>query len=75
MACTPCHCAVSIGSLHHENDDKLPPTGKDCLAFPDGNVHLPDNVNLSENVESADEHVFENLDSCIERSSLSQRQC
>ena len=46
------------------------PTGNDCLAFPDGNVHLPDNVNVSENDESA-----ESLDSCIERSFLSQRQC
>ena len=42
-------------------------TGNDCLAFPDGNVHLPDNVNVSENDESADEPVSENLDSCIER--------
>ena len=38
-------------------------------------MHLPDNVNVSENDESADEHVCENLDSCIERSVLSQRQC
>ena len=53
----------------------MPPTGNDCLAFPDGNVHLPDNVNVSEKDESADEQVSENLDSCIERSFLSQRQC
>ena len=43
--------------------------------YPDGNVHLPDNVNVSESDESADEQVSENLDSCIERSFLSQRQC
>ena len=30
---------------------------------------------MSENDESADEPVSENLDSCIERSFLSQRQC
>ena len=75
VACTPCHCAVSIGSLHHENNDKLLSTGNDCLAFLDGNVHLPDNVNVSEMDESADEQVSENLDRCIERSLLSQRQC
>ena len=45
-------------------------TRNDCLAFPDGNVHLPDNVNVSEKDESADEH----LDSCIKRSFLSHRQ-
>ena len=33
-------------------------------------MHLPDNVNVSENDESADEQVSENL----ERSILSQRQ-
>ena len=38
-------------------------------------MHLPDNVNVSENDESADEEVSENLDNCIERSFLSQRQC
>ena len=38
-------------------------------------MHLPDNVNVSEKDESADEQVSENLDSCIERSFLSQRQC
>ena len=38
-------------------------------------MHLPDNVNVSENDESADEQVSENLDSCIERSFLSQRRC
>ena len=27
VACTPCHCAVSIGSLHHETNDKLHPQG------------------------------------------------
>ena len=54
---------------------QIAPTGNDCLAFPDGNVHLPDNVNVSENDESADEQVSENLDSCVERSFLSQRQC
>ena len=47
-------------------------TGNDCLEFPDGNVHLPDNVNVSENDESADEPVSENLDSCTERSFLIQ---
>ena len=51
------------------------PTRNGCLAFPDGNVHLPDNINVSENDESADEQVSENLDSCTERSFLSQRQC
>ena len=75
MACTPCHCAVSIGRLHHEHNDKLHPTGNDCLAFPDGNVHQPDNVNVNENDESAEVQVSENLDSCVERSFLSQRQC
>ena len=54
---------------------QIVPTGNDCLAFPDGNVHLPDNVNVSEKDESADEQVSENLESCIERSFLSQRQC
>ena len=53
----------------------IAPTGNDRLAFPDGNVHLPDNVNVSEKDEAADEQVSENLDSCIERSFLSQRQC
>ena len=38
-------------------------------------MHLPDTVNVSEKDESADEQVSENLDSCIERSFLSQRQC
>ena len=38
-------------------------------------MHLPDNDNVSENDESPDEQVSENLDSCIERSFLSQRQC
>ena len=38
-------------------------------------MHVPDNVNVSENDESVDEQVSENLDSCIERSFLSQRQC
>ena len=38
-------------------------------------MHLPDNVNVSEKDESADEQVSENLDSCTERSFLSQRQC
>ena len=38
-------------------------------------MHLPDNVNVGENDQSADEHVSENLDSCVERSFLSQRQC
>ena len=38
-------------------------------------MHLPDNVNVSENDESAAEQVSENLDRCIERSFLSQRQC
>ena len=71
MACTPCHCAVSIGSLHHENNDKLLPTGNDCLEFPVGDVHPPDNVNMSD----SDEQVSENLDSCTKRSFLSQRQC
>ena len=51
------------------------PTGNDCLAILDSNVDQPDNVNVSENDESADEQVSENLDSCIERSFLSQRQC
>ena len=51
------------------------PTGNDCLAFLDGNVHRPDNVKVSENDVSADEPVSENLDSCTERSFLSQRQC
>ena len=64
MACIPRHCAVSIGTLHHENNDKL-----------QGSVHPPDNINVSENDESVDEQVSENLDSCIERSFLSQRQC
>ena len=54
---------------------QIVPTGNDGLAFPNGNVHLPDNVNVSENDESADEQVSENLDSCIERSFLSQRHC
>ena len=27
VACTPCHRVVSIGSLHHENNDKSPPQG------------------------------------------------
>ena len=75
VGCTPCHCAVSFGSLQYKHNDKFAPTGNDCLAFPDGNVHLPDNVNVSETDESADEQVSENLDSCIERSFLSQRQC
>ena len=75
VACTPCHCAVSIGRLHHEHSDNLHPTGNDCLTFPDGNVLQPDNVNVRENDESADEQVSENLDSCDERSFLSQRQC
>ena len=38
-------------------------------------MHLPGNVNVSENDESVDEQVSENLDSCIERSFLSQRKC
>ena len=38
-------------------------------------MHLPYNVNVSEKDESADEQVSENLDSCIERSFLSQTQC
>ena len=38
-------------------------------------MHLPDNVNVSENDESADEPVSETLESCTERSFLSQRQC
>ena len=38
-------------------------------------MHLPDNVNVIENDDSADEQVSENLDSCIERSFLSHRQC
>ena len=38
-------------------------------------MHLPDNVNVSEKDESADEQVSENLDICIEPSFLSQRQC
>ena len=75
MACTPCHCAVSIGSLHHKHDDKWLTQKNDCLPLPDGNVHLPDNVNVSENDESADEPVSESLDRCTERSFLSQRQC
>ena len=75
VACTPCHCAVSIGSLHPKHNDILHPTGNDGLAFPDVNVHPPDTVNVSENDESADEPVSENLDSCTERSFLSQRQC
>ena len=33
------------------------------------------NVNVSDNDQSADEPVSENLDSCTERSFLSQRQC
>ena len=41
----------------------------------DGNAHPPDNVNVSENAKSADEPVSESLDSCTERSFLSQRQC
>ena len=49
-------------------------TRNDCLAFPDGNVHLPDHVNASENDESAGKPVSENLDSGTERSFLSQRQ-
>ena len=49
--------------------------GNDCPAFLDGNVHLPDNVNVSENDESADGRASENLDSCIERSFLSQTPC
>ena len=75
VACTPCHSAVNIWSFHHENTDKFALTGNDCLAFPDGDVHPPDNVNVSENDESADEPVSESLDTCIERSFLSQRQC
>ena len=38
-------------------------------------MHLPDNVNVSEKDESADEQVSENLGSCIEHSFSSQRQC
>ena len=32
---------------------QIAPTGNDCLAFPDGDVHLPDNVSVSENDASA----------------------
>ena len=49
--------------------------GNDCLELLDGDVHPPDNVNVSENDESSDEPVFDELDSCTERSLLSQRQC
>ena len=38
-------------------------------------MHVPDNANVGENDEQADEQISENLDSCIERSFLSQRQC
>ena len=38
-------------------------------------MHPPDNVNVSENDESSDEPVSESLDSCTERSLLSQRRC
>ena len=38
-------------------------------------MHVPDNVNVGENDEPADEQISENLDSCIERSFMSQRQC
>ena len=38
-------------------------------------MHLPVNVNVSDKDDSSDEQVSENMDSCIERSFLSQRQC
>ena len=52
---------------------QIAPTRNDGLAFPDGDVHLPDKVNVSENHESAGEPISENLDSCTERSFLSQK--
>ena len=60
VACIPCRCAVSV--------DKLLPTGNDCLEFPDGDVHPPGNVNVSENDEPSDEPVLEILDSFDELS-------
>ena len=52
-----------------------PPTRNDCLEFLECDVLPPDNVNVSVNDESDDEPVSESLDSCTERSFLSQRQC
>ena len=58
--------------------------GKDLIQFPmQSDFWWPlfvssifqTNVNVSENDESADEQVSENLDSCVELSFLSQRQC
>ena len=64
----------ALGAFTSQAQWQIAPTRNDCLAFPDGNVHPPDNVNVSENDESTDEPVSENLDSCSERSFLSQRQ-
>ena len=50
-------------------------TRNECLEFPDGDVHPPDDVNASESDEPADEPVSESPDSCNELSFLSQRQC
>ena len=45
-----------------------------CLEFPDGDVHPPDNVNVSDDDEPENEPVTESSDS-TERSFLSQKQC
>ena len=74
VACTPCLCAVSIGSLHHENNDKFLPLGTIVWRFLMVTC-IYQTLNVSENDESANEQVSENLDSCIERTFLSQRQC
>ena len=71
---TPCHFAVSIGSLHHKHNDKLPAQGTLVWRFLMVR-YPPDNVNVSENHEPSDEQVPESLYSCTERSFLSQRQC
>ena len=50
----------ALGAFTSQAQWQIAPTRNDCLAFPDGNVHPPDNVNVSENDESIDEPVSEN---------------
>ena len=58
-----------------QTQSQTAPTGNECLEFPDGHVHPPDDVNAGEGGGPADEPVSESLDSCYELSFLSQRQC
>ena len=75
VVCTPCHSAVSLGSLHHKHNDTLPATANVCLESPDGDVQPPGDVNASEIDEPADEPASDILDGGTELLLLSKRQC